>query len=362
MSTAHVVGVTSQELFLASLYQSADRKSADVIIIPRDTPHDKALEAVTDAKERQQTIIYDRPSLDPHLLDYRLAIRALAPISVTPTEQARRFIRSVRDQVSGNVKNRVAEESAIIYKKILRPVSLSVIIAYDFPPDNSLRCDNLLTCLQALQDQTLDQEKFELLIGEVSTDENTVGRLGHTVFFPPAIYNKGRFWNELAKVASGSHLVFLDSDILISPNTLQVIHDTFTETNAVMVKPLSQLIKTNAETRQAILKMHMEDALTHTNMMPRTRNYPSGLFAMSKAGYIYLGGTCTRYDGWGYEDHDFIYKCEKSEIVIVKKDVGPMIHMYHPNCDFRPDENLGIFEERKSLSLLALLQQDRKAW
>ncbi len=218
------------------------------------------------------------------------------------------------------------------------------------------RLRNALTCLRALNIQTLSRERYRIVLVEQDSApklEKTVAPYVDNYLFVcnPGPYNRGWAFNigaMLAAAASGI-LCLMDADLLVGPNfltsCLSAMHD---RTTAVL--PYGEVVYLDAaETERAIASFDQSPL-----QGVRANEFRGRIFSTSQGGCIWLdsalyrevGGHDERFRGWGREDREFCLRLERR--AKIDRLQGRLLHLYHsrpPEDDKWARQNQRLFNE-----------------
>jgi len=184
---------------------------------------------------------------------------------------------------------------------------------------------NLAACLQLLSQQSLPAQ--EVIVVDDGSVQGQATAQAYQICLPlqylwrPNDCSVALSRNLGAQAASGTYLVFLDSDMLLNPNGLAAYAEAFRDFPQLafygyfgyqleLVGPSFFL-----PTRQVMWCDRRFDAYHRTGLVPAYNmiRFPhewawSGNFALSRQVYEQVQGFDSRFRGWGGEDLDFAWR------------------------------------------------------
>lgn len=207
------------------------------------------------------------------------------------------------------------------------------------------RKEHLKMCLNALLQQNFTKEDFQIVVVGEMPDEIKMTEESNFLFVPVSFTEKEAFCPSLlrnmgAQKAQGEVLVFLDCDIIVSPDFLkntwnELCHDyklvftlRYNIPEDVIIKNLDDLkhVKCEKDVREIVCQLFNTDytkiksiwmwAATHTLSLHRELFFSSGCFS-------------EKFIGWGGEDTEFGYRLYKMGIPIVCDLNSKCYHLWH---------------------------------
>ena len=225
------------------------------------------------------------------------------------------------------------------------------------------RIDNINLVFQALNEQTMNKNDFEVIIGAMDYCENFIklckyyiNKLNITVILSPAEFSIPWARNLAMRQATGKIIVQMDADTLLPPNTLQNLYDThfsFDQKNCIVGQVVGY-------------ENNNEGHITQVDVQPY-ESYKKALFdleaykgeprdirfqvhhaipwAFGWTGFIAIPLDIIRkndlyfdetFIGWGVDDLEWSYRICKSGTPITLSESIRAMHLPHAR---NPDEN-----------------------
>lgn len=208
------------------------------------------------------------------------------------------------------------------------------------------RLRNLLACLAALGDQSLPRSRYRVAVVEADAEPRHAGavrgRADQYLFLPcPGHFNKAWAVNAgVVQAGAGSEVVcILDADVLVDRDFLSRNLRRFTIRGHQAHWPYRDpLCLDRASANSAVTQRCIEGRPEVDLDLVRGvyLRQPPGHCVWLRAGLFQrIGGMDERFEGWGGEDLDFVYRLNV---------VGPLdrfgdllLHMYHPRPQITRD-------------------------
>ncbi len=210
------------------------------------------------------------------------------------------------------------------------------------------RLRNLLACLLALRDQSFPRDLYQVTVVESDDHprhrEAIVPFADHYVFAPKAgLFNKSWAINAGVVHTPGRNevLCILDADILADRDFVARNAERFRSPGVGGHLPYRKMnILDDPTTAWAIrerTQRRSADADADHVRAFQLRRPPGFCQWVRTAIFHRIGGMDERYEGWGYEDTDFVYRYDTAASFFNHDDW--MVHMRHPPAPLRTDEN-----------------------
>lgn len=155
-------------------------------------------------------------------------------------------------------------------------------------------------------------------------------------------FNKSCAMNRGACTARHPVLVFLDADVLLTPDC---IFQTMELLSAgwEAVRPLRFLFGLDEETSQAFYANRDLKSIGRIHQVHQ--NFPGGMTAVRRDVYIELGGHDERFCGWGGEDLEFLDRLRTRKLY--PGAFLPALHLWHPAAEQKRtgERNLKLLEQ-----------------
>ena len=241
-------------------------------------------------------------------------------------------------------------EEAIQGRKVV------VVVPYRCPPDVPERRRNLEACLQALGQQDVDPQIWELYLVEQAEEQGkpleglpdqTAACLFDRSYEP---FNRGKALNFGVSHAgvSGQDLVcLLDADILVDEGWLRRCLQHITLEGARMCLPYSRAIYMDEMTTRRVVSVgRVEDPEEQGVVSGETFHSQGGAIWVTAEFYEELGGHDERFVGWGSADRDFHQRAVEALGKPPLRIPQPLFHMWHQKPDeSRAQANSALFAE-----------------
>jgi hypothetical protein len=216
---------------------------------------------------------------------------------------------------------------------------VAVIVPFRDRSEDTARLRNLLACLYALADQSLDRRAYRVITVEADAEPRWARRLRDQsdayVFVPcPGHFNKAWAVNAGVVQAAGGCdiLCVLDADMLVDRHFLRRNVRRFARPGAQAHWPFTDpLCLDQAATFTAIAQRCLRGLSRPAARQlrgVRLRRPPGHCVWVRAPLFHRLGGFDERFEGWGGEDLDFVFRLDF--IAAVDRYPDPLLHMYHP--------------------------------
>jgi len=227
-----------------------------------------------------------------------------------------------------------------------KEATVGVIVPFRDRSADQGRLRNLLACLHALGDQTLDRDAYRVITVEADARprwaELLRERSDDYVFVPcPGHFNKGWAVNTgVVQAAQGCEILcILDADMLVDRDFLQRNVRRFAQRGAQAHWPFTDPLcldssATHAAIRQRCLKGETQPCGEQLRGV-RLRRPPGHCVWLRAWLFHRLGGFDERFEGWGGEDLDFVFRL--AALAALDRYPDMLLHMYHPRPQIKQD-------------------------
>lgn len=226
-----------------------------------------------------------------------------------------------------------------------------IVIPFRDDGEDGSRVRNMLACLTALRDQSFDRESYRVTVVESDTSprwEEPIRQLcEHYVFAP-----KGDSFNKAWAVNVGVFntpgavelVCVLDADILTDRDFVSRNVQRFLASGGVgAVIPYRDALSLGAESSATAIhdRVFAASAAARPSRLRgfTLRRPPGGCVWARASAFRRVGGMDERYEGWGGEDNDFLYRMEFDTPLDRYDD--PLVHLHHSPTPPSP-ANAGI--------------------
>lgn len=322
---------------------------ADVCIVTTTSKGDISLEALERFVASGGVLISD--------LDIPKATRPLAPLSSGDASSIQRYLNGALALIDEDrhrpSRKRIPELATNKPKD-----GISVIIPYH--RDSAAREDCLKLTMLSLKQQTVRPAEV-IIVG----DNPTLSEEFTHIDFAQERFCKGALVNKAVFMAKHSSVIILDADIVLAPVIIQRISDALVK-GAKVVHLDSNLFKLSQAATQTLLstqdtKAIWEQAVRLHGAGTVYRTFPGGIIGITVEHFKKLGGICTGFVGWGYEDIDFLNKCEADESSFKSVGAETVVHCFHPPADKKnTSANYQLFKARSQKTIASLIAEDAK--
>ncbi|MDT7786090.1 MAG: hypothetical protein QOF58_4509 [Pseudonocardiales bacterium] len=279
------------------------------------------------------------PGLDPHLQVFRraplhpLARRALeAALDATELHPAENAVKAFL--ANGAVFPRLGARYHEPHEPVALPEpaprvpldvdsgtwDITVVVDFRALPGHYGRLRNALASLRALADQTLDRERYRVVVVEQDSSprhQNAVAGLADAYVHVRHDGPYNRSWAHNAGAARvrgrGRHLAFLDADMLLEKGFLDRARRALLGTGAAAMLPYERVIYLNGPSSDRAVDQRLGPLGTvdpgRLHGYHLTPTFGGCLFVATEL-FDRLGGYDERFEGWGEEDNDFFYRVE----------------------------------------------------
>jgi glycosyltransferase involved in cell wall biosynthesis/polysaccharide pyruvyl transferase WcaK-like protein len=211
-------------------------------------------------------------------------------------------------------------------------VDMSVIVPFRRRRSSSHEDRNLLATVESLNAQTLERNRYEIVIVEADQSPSLDPPPGcRTVFAycQEPLFRKSWVMNVGFRQSSGGILVFHDADVLAPPDMLESI--------AARIAAGSQTAKPSFSvfdlTREATETVH-SNGIAALKKVPaawrKLRSAPGGSIAVTRERFAAVRGYNERFAGWGGEDDEFLLRLRAQECD--PPDLGCRLHHLWHEC------------------------------
>lgn len=223
-----------------------------------------------------------------------------------------------------------------------------VVVPFRDRDTGGARLRNLLACLLALRDQSFPRDRYHVTV--VESDDHPRHRdaivpfADHYVFAPKTgLFNKSWTVNAGVTHTSGRNelLCILDADVLADRDFIARNAERFRSPGVGGHLPYRKMsILDDSTTAWAIRdRIHGHDAEADPEHLRafQLRRPPGCCLWVRTAIFCRIGGMDERYEGWGYEDTDFVYRYDTAAPFFNHDDW--LLHMRHPPAPLITDED-----------------------
>jgi len=206
----------------------------------------------------------------------------------------------------------------------------SIIISHKSRSPERLR--NLKIVVSWLGQIIKKTDEVELILVEQGESETVCLDELEKVTFPmkckfvykSGLFNKSWGYNIGAKMAKYDNLLFIDNDIILSRQALEIGFKLSSFVEGVRFYDRLYALS-EAETRNLEASL---DYPPKTNRILRDFSVPGGFFLIKKDLFYKIGGWDEEFEGWGGEDDAFTHKLSKHLVAAV---TIPAYHLNHPS-------------------------------
>jgi hypothetical protein len=202
--------------------------------------------------------------------------------------------------------------------------------------EDTQRHDNLLAVLAWLA----HYPQFEPILIEQDDAPHLDGALPHPACTHAFAYNPGPFnksWglNVGFRLSRHPWLVFADADIVLG-DALPAALD-YLARGAQAVKPYRRLLDLDEADSARLRGGDFDWIPDRDSGAPRNREgegeyivFAGGVFLITRAAFVRVGGWDERFRGWGGEDDAMSYRLERARVPALELDTRPALHLAHP--------------------------------
>jgi Glycosyl transferase family 2 len=222
-----------------------------------------------------------------------------------------------------------------------------IVVPFRDRGTDGARLRNLLACLLALRDQSFPRDQYQVTV--VESDDHPRHRdaivplADHYVFAPKTgLFNKSWAVNAGVMHTPGRNevLCILDADILADRDFVARNAERFRSPGVGGHLPFRKMnILDDPSTAWAIrerIQRHSGEADADHLRAFQLRRPPGFCQWVRTAIFLRIGGMDERYEGWGYEDTDFVYRFDTAASFFNHDDW--MLHMRHPPAPLLTDD------------------------
>ena len=154
--------------------------------------------------------------------------------------------------------------------------------------------------------------------------------------FPIKAFNKARLMNHGIINSEADHLLISDADIIWETSSIEALSDAISNTSK-SVGHIAQVLESDLNSSPLQRKRYgyfIEKSsegyivsVQQTNDMSSTQRPGCGLVCAERTTFLKLGGYKENFQGWGWEDQDFLIRAALMEIPIIS--TGQVLHLSH---------------------------------
>jgi hypothetical protein len=223
-----------------------------------------------------------------------------------------------------------------------------IVVPFRDRDTGGARLRNLLACLLALRDQSFPRDRYQVTVVESDDHprhcEAIVPLADHYVFAPKAgLFNKSWAVNAGVVQTPGRNelLCILDADVLADRDFVARNAERFQSPGVGGHLPHRKMsILDDPTTTWAIrerIHRHSGEAGAEHLRAFQLRRPPGCCQWVRTAIFNRIGGMNELYEGWGYEDTDFVYRFDTAAPFFNHDDW--LLHMRHPPAPLLTDED-----------------------
>jgi glycosyltransferase involved in cell wall biosynthesis len=246
-----------------------------------------------------------------------------------------------------------------------------VVIPFRDRDSGMNRLRNLLACLLSLGDQTFPRERYQVVV--VESDEKPRWReviephVDHYIFAPkPGTFNKSWAVNVGVVNAPGQAeaICILDADVLADREFIARNAQRFERPGTSGHLTYRNMLSLSEQSTSEAIRQRLLNG--HGQAEPdRLRGFllrrPPGCCLWVRAGAFHrIGGMDERYEGWGGEDNDFVYRMDFNAAfdsyddwllhmahppASVLMENGELVNAHIPGLSWRPIESIGRVDQ-----------------
>lgn len=222
-----------------------------------------------------------------------------------------------------------------------------VVIPFRDRTANGSRLRNLLACLLSLRDQTATRENYRVLV--VESDATPRWRDVLTPYTDRYLFapNGGPF-NKSWAVNTGvmddggaaECMCILDADVLVDRDFVTRNRARFERPGVMGYLPYRDMWNLDEDSTCRAIKQRLHCGTSEPNPEHLRafvlRRPPGACVWLRLSAFHTVGGMDERFEGWGGEDNDFVYRLDTYSAFDSYND--PLLHMYHePSAALRAD-------------------------
>lgn len=220
---------------------------------------------------------------------------------------------------------------------------ITVVMGLRVPPDDEHRLRNALICLQALNVQSLERERYRIVVVEQDDSPKLRDAVlpyvdDYSFARNPDAYNRGWAFNIAATLpfAATGILCLIDGDLLVGPTFLSKCLSRMQNQKGAAL-PYREVAYLDAAATERAVTSYLKSPMQEVD----ASQFRGRVFSTSQGGCIWVdaelyrqvGGHDERFRGWGREDREFCARLE--QVVTIHREQGRLLHLYHP----RPAED-----------------------
>jgi hypothetical protein len=223
---------------------------------------------------------------------------------------------------------------------------VAVIIPFRDRSADGARLRNLLACLYALGDQSLDRRAYRIITVEADDRPRWAEQLrdrSEVYVFVPCDGHFNKAWAVNAGVVQAASdceiLCILDADILADRDFLRRNVERFGQPGAQAHWPFVDPLCLDAAATHVAIAQRCQRGMSQAPIDElrgaRLRRPPGHCVWLRASLFHRVGGFDERFAGWGGEDLDFVFRLDV--VAAVDRYPDPLLHMYHPRPQVRQD-------------------------
>lgn len=180
---------------------------------------------------------------------------------------------------------------------------------------------------------------------DTKTDLKEFNYIKHVQFTCNDSFNRSLCLNIGYVNSSSEYLLLIDNDIILEKKFLNNI-DNYTNNNVILIPYNKKLFRLNKQQTYKILndkKINIENINKHKLSKVSILSV-GGAMLINKNTYFNCGGLDINYKGYGFEDFDFYYRCNKK--YKINRYNGNFYHLFHISEAYK-EENKYTLELNK---------------
>jgi hypothetical protein len=200
--------------------------------------------------------------------------------------------------------------------------------------DGPARRDNLLAVLRWLSRYPM----FDVVVVEQDSVPRLTGplphpRCTHVFAYNPGPFNKNWGYNVGFRHANHAILAFGDADVIVGDAIAESI--AYLKTGYSTVKPYKRLFDLTEDESRRVIEADLDYVPERSASLPGREGigeflvFAGGVFLITRAAFVHVGGWDERFRGWGGEDDAMSYKLERARVSGVELDSRGAIHLHH---------------------------------
>ncbi|MDF2272057.1 galactosyltransferase-related protein [Streptomyces coacervatus] len=218
--------------------------------------------------------------------------------------------------------------------------SVLVVVPFRDSSDTGYRIRNIIACLQAIADQSVSRDHYDVTVVECDEKprwKSLLEPLADNYLFAPHVGPFNRSWaiNTGVRNSPGDHdvICMLDSDVFADRDFIERNMERFLRPGVQALLPYREMFCLDPQATGAALSDRLERRLA-APAEERLRGFlvrrPPGLCMWIRhTAFDRVAGMDERYEGWGGEDTDFALRLSVNAPLDRHDD--RLIHLYHPS-------------------------------